>query len=217
LLVTALTIAMWCAAFVTDSQLLFYIAVLTTILSACIVFLFRNPQRMIPDLTDLDIISPADGKIIHIDTIDETAFVKKKAIKISIFLSLLDVHVNWIPVSGVVMHKESSDGKFLPAFTDAAGDKNKRILIGIECSDGFKVAVVQITGFIARRIRCSINPGQTAERGKQYGMIYLGSRVDIYVPSESKIMVKKGDHVKGGITVLVQKPNGYERDTIQPS
>jgi phosphatidylserine decarboxylase len=205
LLISALTIALWCAAAVTNVAFLLWVAVFLTAITACIVFLFRNPLRTLPALHEHDIVSPADGKIINVDTIDEAEVLKNKALRVSIFLSLLDVHVNWIPVSGVVIHKQRSEGKFLPAFTKAAGERNERVSIGIKCDDGFKMKVVQIAGFIARRIRCGIDPGQNVQRGQQYGMIYLGSRVDIVVPRESKIMVRKGDCVQGGITVIAQK------------
>jgi len=205
LLFSGLTIALWIAAALTNSVIVFWIAILLTMFTAAIIFMFRNPQRMIPDLSDHDIVSPADGKIVSIDTVDETDFLKKKAVRMSIFLALPDVHINWVPVSGVVMHKQSSGGNYFPAFTKKAGDKNKRVSIGIECTDGFRMTVVQITGFVARRIKCHLVPGQEAKRGERYGMIFFGSRVDVFVPTETTIKVRKGDRVTGGTTVIAQK------------
>ena len=213
----ALTITLWCAAVVTNSGVLFWIAVVLTIFTALLVFLFREPSRINNALTDLDIISPADGKVISITPADEPQFLKKRAVRISIFLSLLDVHVNWLPVSGVVMHKQASDGKFMPAFTAQASDKNKRVAVGIQGDDGFCMTVVQITGFVARRIKCYLTPGQKVRRGERYGMIYFGSRVDIFVPPDTTIKVNKGDRVRGGITVIGQKNNRHVKNKIPNS
>jgi phosphatidylserine decarboxylase len=213
-IVAALTVALWFTVLLTNSKILVWMAVLTTIASAFILFLFRNPRRIPGQFGDSDIISPADGKIVNIGPADEPGFLKTRALRISVFLSLLDVHVNWLPVSGVVMHKELSNGKFLPAFTARASDTNKRLAVGIQCEDGFCLTIVQITGFVARRIRCHINPGQRVKRGDRYGMIYLGSRIDIFVPLSTTVTVKKGDHVHGGISVIGHKPepNGKDKD-----
>ena len=205
LVAVVLAIVLWCAAALTNSSLLFWIAVALTILTVSLVFLFREPRRTNNDLTDFDIISPADGKVVSITPADEPQFLKKRAVRISIFLSLLDVHVNWLPISGVVLHKQASDGKFMPAFTARASDKNKRVAVGIQSDDGFCLTVVQITGFVARRIKCYLTPGQKVKRGERYGMIYFGSRVDIFVPPDTTIKVSKGDRVRGGITVIAQK------------
>ena len=200
-------IALWCIVAMTDSITLLWIAALLTVVAAVVIFLFRNPQRTTPKLSDLDIIAPADGKIVSVGPANEQQFLKNNALKVSIFLSLLDVHVNWIPVSGVVMHKQSADGKFLPAYTEKASDKNKRVSVGIQCDDGFSMTVVQITGFIARRIKCHLTLGQKVQRGDRYGMICFGSRVDLFLPSDTKLTVRKGDRVKGGITVIGRKYN----------
>lgn len=205
LLITLLAVTLWIATIMTKSTILFWTAILLTIITAAILFLFRDPDRATNDLSDLDIVSPTDGKVISIYPADEHEFLMKKAMRLSIFLSLPDVHVNWVPVSGVVMHKKSSDGHFFPAFTKKAGDKNKRVSIGIECADGFRMTVVQITGFVARRIKCHLTPGQEVRRGDRYGMIFFGSRVDVFVPSETKITVRKGDRVRGGVTVIGRK------------
>jgi phosphatidylserine decarboxylase len=210
----ALAIIFWCAAALTNSGLLCWTAVVLTIFAALLVFLFREPVRINTNLTALDIISPADGKVVGITAVDEPQFLKTKAVRISIFLSLLDVHVNWLPMSGVVKHKQAFDGKFMPAFIARASEKNKRVAVGIESDDGFCITVVQITGFVARRIRCYLTPGQKAERGERYGMIYFGSRVDIFVPPDTTINVRKGDRVHGGITVIGQKQNRHATDKI---
>lgn len=217
LLMAATTVTMWCAAAVLNSKILLWGAVLLTIVTGGISFLFRNPHRTTPDLTDFDIISPADGKIVSIVPVRESEFLKREALRVSIFLSLLDVHANWIPVSGVVKYKKSSDGKFLPAFLDNASNSNKCVSIGIQCDDGFRMTLVQITGFVARRIRCHPRLGQHVDRGTRYGMIYFGSRVDMFVPRETSLTVREGDRVYGGITVIGQKHNSHAKNKTSHS
>lgn len=215
LFITLLAVTLWIATMLTNSTILLWTAVLLTMITAAILYLFRDPDRANHDLSELDIVSPTDGKVISVGPADEREFLMKKAMRLSIFLSLPDVHVNWVPVSGVVMHKKSSDGNSFPAFTKKAGEKNKRVSIGIECADGFRMTVVQITGFFARRIKCHLTTGQEVHRGDRYGMILFGSRVDVFVPRETKITVRKGDRVKGGITVIGQKivPNAKNKNT----
>lgn len=217
LLMAAMTVTMWCAAAAVNSKILLWGAVLLTIVTGGVVFLFRNPRRITPYLTDLDIVSPADGKIINITPVRESEFLKRGALRISIFLSLFDVHSNWIPVSGVIKYKKSSAGKFLPAFLDNASNSNKCVSIGIQCDDGFRMTLVQITGFVARRIRCHPRLRQRVDRGTRYGMIYFGSRVNIFVPRGTFIKVREGDRVYGGITVIGQKRSSHDKNKISPS
>ena len=217
LLLAALAIALWFLAVFSSHTLLFWIAIAVTILTLTISFMFRNPSRIARNLNDLDIISPADGKIVSIVPVEEPQFLKNRVMRISIFLALPDVHVNWIPVSGVVKYKKNSEGKCLPAFTARASDKNRRVSVGIECKDGFRMTVAQITGFIARRIKCNLTPGQKVERGERYGMIYFGSRVDVFLPPETTVTVTKGDRVYGGITVIGRKAKIHDKNKASAS
>ena len=214
LLLAALSTALWLFTVFTSSTLLFWIALAATILTLTVSFMFRNPIRIAHNLNDLDIISPADGKIASIVPVEEPQFLKKTVMRISIFLALPDVHINWIPVSGMVKHKQHSEGKCLPAFTARASDKNRRVSIGLESEDGFRMTVAQITGFIARRIKCNLTPGQRVERGERYGMIYFGSRVDVFLPPETTITVTKGDRVYGGITVIGRKKEHHDTNKV---
>lgn len=212
LFTAAIAIASWIGVVLVNSQIVLWGAVLLTIITGGVVFLFRNPHRITPALADLDIVSPADGKIISIGPARESEFLKRDVLRISIFLSLIDVHVNWLPVSGVVKYKKGTDGKCLPAYLDSASNKNKRVSIGIECDDGFCMTVVQITGLVARRIKCHLNVGQNVNRGDRYGMICFGSRVDVFVPRETSLIVRKGDRVCGGITVIGQKCRSHGKN-----
>ncbi len=205
LLADVAAIILWCGAAVTGSKTLLWAAVLMTLAIGGIAFFFRNPRRAIPTLTSRDILSPADGKVMNIAPAPEQEFLKREAVRISIFLSLVDVHINRIPVSGTVRYKKSSEGKSLPAFFENAGNSNKCTAIGIECDDGFCMTVVQITGLVARRIVCNLDLNQSVKRGESYGMICFGSRVDVYLPRETSLDVRVGDRVYAGLTVIGQK------------
>lgn len=176
------------------------LAIIPAVLFLFTLFFFRNPKRNIPG-NEQYILSPADGTIIAIDEVIEDRFIKEPAIRISIFLSILNVHLNRSPLSGTVRYRHYRPGKFIPAFKGHASDINEKNFIGIE-SGGFKIMVCQITGFIARRIKCWADNGQVLQSGEIIGIIKFGSGTEIFIPIGSKINVKKGDKVKAGETVL---------------
>lgn len=176
---------------------LFFVSI---VLLCFVVFFFRNPQRQIPADENI-IVSPADGKIMYITEIDEPSFLNSKAIKISIFLSVFNVHINRSPIEGVVRYINYRPGKFLPAFKSHASDINERNSIGIE-GNNIKVLVHQITGFIARRIVCWSKEGTTLQKGERFGLIKFGSCTEIIVPTNVELNVNPGDVVKGGKTII---------------
>lgn len=208
---------LWCVMLASGSKILLWAAILLTIISGVVIFFFRSPRRSIPILDDGDILSPADGKIISINPAYELEFLKRKATRVSIFLSLLDVHVNRIPVNGVVRYKNHSDGRSLPAYFENASNENQRVAVGIEADDGFCMTVVQIVGFFARRITCRLDLGQHVKSGDCYGMIYLGSRVDVFMPDGVSTSVRVGDRVYAGTTVIGKKDSGIIKSEIPPS
>jgi len=160
---------------------------------------FRDPVRKMPIGEDL-IISPADGKIVKINEIDDPE-VGKSAKSVSIFLNVFNVHVNRVPVNGVVLSKEKKSGKFLAAFDHKASDENEQVITILKNDIGnFKIK--QIAGLIARRILCYANVDVEMKRGDRLGFIRFGSRTDLIIPSKFKIMVKVGQKVKGGETVI---------------
>ncbi len=164
------------------------------------VYFFRDPHRIVP--TDpRKIISPADGKVVVIEETEEPEYFKEKAIKISIFLSVFNVHVNRNPISGTVEYLNYKKGEFLAAFNHMASEKNEQMAIGIKGENG-KVLFKQIAGLIARRIVCELKTDDQVTQGERMGMIKYGSRVDVFMPVGTKITVKKGDIVKGGLTIL---------------
>ena len=176
------------------------LAALAAFLTVFTAFFFRNPPRTIPADEGI-LVSPADGLILDVSEIIEDSFIKDKAVKVSIFLSVFNVHVNRCPMSGEVKYRSYRPGKFLPAYKGHASEINEKNYVGIE-KDGLKILVTQITGFIARRIVCWVKSGDRVERGDLFGLIKFGSCTEIIVPENVEIMVKKGDKVVGGETVI---------------
>jgi phosphatidylserine decarboxylase len=163
-------------------------------------YFFRNPRRRVPRGDDL-VISPADGVVMEVDDYVETDFMGGNCTRVSIFLSILNVHINRAPVSGKVDYIHYRPGKFLPAFKSHASDINEKNYIGID-SGRFKLMVTQVTGFIARRIVCYIKAGDYLNQGQQFGLIKFGSCTELYLPSDINVEVKPGDKVKGGETII---------------
>lgn len=180
------------------------LAIIPGVLIVFILFFFRNPKRNIPKGENC-IISPADGVVMEIDEVFEDRFIKGPAIRISIFLSIFNVHFNRSPLQGNVRYRYYRPGKFIPAFKSHASEINEKNFIGIE-SGGFKVMVCQITGFIARRIRCWVNEGKKLAGGELIGIIKFGSGTEIFIPPGSHLFVQKGDKVKAGETTLGMLP-----------
>lgn len=170
-------------------------------LLAFVLYFFRNPRRS-SNAGPNDILSPADGKVLSITEIDENDFIKGKAVNVSIFLSVFNVHINRSPVAGQVKYHAYRDGKMLPAFKSHASDINERNTIGIETDGGFKVLVHQITGFIARRIVWWVKPGDRLAITERFGLIKFGSCTQIVVPLGTKILVDVGQTVRAGKTII---------------
>ncbi len=176
------------------------LAVITAVLLIFVAFFFRNPPRRIPADEGI-LVSPADGTIMDVSEITEDRFIKDKAIKVSIFLSVFNVHLNRSPLSGEIKYRSYRPGNFLPAYKGHASDINEKNYVGID-NGNIKILVTQITGFIARRIVCWVNMGDQVERGELFGLIKFGSCTEIIVPAMVEVMVKKGDKVVGGETVI---------------
>ncbi|EYE89056.1 phosphatidylserine decarboxylase [Fervidicella metallireducens AeB] len=176
------------------------IALIPIILLIFILYFFRDPERP-TEFCENHILSPADGTVMEISEIYDEEFFNGKAIKISIFLSIFNVHVNRSPISGEVIFTGYRPGKYLPAFKSHASELNERNTIGIE-NKRIKVLVHQITGIVARRIVCWSKKGDFLKQGERFGLIKFGSCTEILVPSDVEIKVKKGDIVRGGITIL---------------
>jgi phosphatidylserine decarboxylase len=163
---------------------------------------FRDPDRKTPDKNNI-VVSPADGRVLFVKDVLDDKFIKDKAKMVSIFMSPLNVHVNRIPISGKVEYLKYIEGDYIAAFEDKASERNERTEIGITSVEG-KVLFTQIAGFVARRIICDLKEGDSVNIGNRFGMIKFGSRVDIIVPIEWKVKVKKDDNVIAGETILFE-------------
>lgn len=163
---------------------------------------FRDPERIIPSAENL-VVSPADGKVLFVKEVNDEKFIKGKAWQISIFMSPLNVHVNRIPISGKVDYVKYFKGKFIAAFEDKASEVNERSEFGITSRYG-KVFFTQVAGFVARRIVYELKEGDFVTMGNRFGMIKFGSRVDVVVPIEWMVKVKKDDMVTAGETILFE-------------
>ncbi len=163
-------------------------------------YFFRDPERVVP-LGDDILVSPADGLITNIS---ETKEGKKNYTKVSIFLSIFNVHIQRLPLSGVITKVDYIEGKFINATLDKASDENERLKITIKNSNNL-IYVTQIAGLIARRIVNYVKPNENVNQGERYGIIKFGSRVDIEFPNNFKILVNEGQQCIGGETVIAQE------------
>jgi phosphatidylserine decarboxylase len=169
--------------------------------SLFIAYFFRNPRREIPNLQNI-VLSPADGRVIYVGECEEERFLKEKTLKVSIFMSLFDVHINRAPVSGKVLEKNYLPGRFLVASAEKSSLLNEQNAVILETEDRFKILLVQIAGFVARRIVCYAKVGDPLRKGEIFGLIRFGSRVDLYLPPDVKPIVRIGQHVKGGESII---------------
>ncbi|MBR0293066.1 MAG: phosphatidylserine decarboxylase family protein [Acidaminococcaceae bacterium] len=177
-----------------------HIAVIPVVLACYFAYFFRNPERIVnPDPSLL--YSPADGTVMGVTEFYDEEFLNAKAKKVTIFLSVFNVHVNRSPAEGTIKFQRYTVGEYLPAFNKKAAFENERFAMGIE-NDRMKILVIQIAGILARRIDNWVNLGNHLDQGEVYGMIKFGSCTELVVPADVEILCKKGDKVKGGITVL---------------
>ncbi len=166
-----------------------------------IVYFFRDPDRIVPNSVDT-VVSPADGRVIAVEPVVTTPYYDGECKKVSIFMSVFNVHVNRIPHEGTIDSIRYFPGKFIAASRDKASSDNERNAVFIETDQGKKITAVQIAGLIARRIICTVQSGDVVRRGQRLGMICFGSRVDLYLPGDTVIEVASGDRVKAGASTI---------------
>ncbi|HET9454152.1 MAG TPA: phosphatidylserine decarboxylase family protein, partial [Gemmatimonadaceae bacterium] len=183
---------------------LWILAFLLTLIALWVAYFFRDPERT-GERGDRLVIAPADGKIVQIAEVDEPSFMKGKAIRVSIFMNVFNVHVNRYPVNGTVTYVHYNPGKFLNAAADKASLENEQSTVGIE-SGTHKVLVRQIAGLIARRIVTYSKVGDRAVQGERFGIIRFGSRVDVFMPVGSKVNVQLGQLTSAGVTLVGELP-----------
>ncbi|MEZ4723398.1 MAG: phosphatidylserine decarboxylase family protein [Candidatus Kapaibacterium sp.] len=192
--------------FVENKFLTYTFVVLGLILTLFTLWFFRDPDRTIPveALNDESlVISPADGKIVQIEVENERHYIKGESKRISIFLSPIDVHVNRTPVSGTVEFYEYVPGDYLVAYHPKSSEKNEHSRIGVKNKYG-KVFYKQIVGLVARRIVCDLKVGDTLTVGDKIGMMKFGSRMDIAMEPDTEVLVKIGDRVVAGKTIIAK-------------
>ena len=166
-----------------------------------IAYFFRDPDRVVP-VSDGALVSPADGRVVIAGKVDHTPFYDGPCQKVSIFMSVFNVHVNRIPHDGLVEKIAYHPGKFVNASFDKASEDNERNAVYMITDQGHRFCVVQIAGLIARRIICHIQAGETVQRGRRFGLICFGSRLDVYLPIEATLNVTVGDRVKAGTSIV---------------
>src|SRR5665213_354206 len=184
------------------SHMLWLVA-LPVVLAMFFLWFFRDPSRQVPDGPGL-IVSPGDGKVEEVEWIE---FPDGGRLRMTIFLNVFDVHVNRVPVGGVVTLAEHHVGQFMNAMKPESAVHNEQTLITIDAG-GYTVSFKHIAGLLARRIVCNLKVGDRVQRGQRMGLIKFGSRVDVLMPAETNPRVKVGDRVKGGSSILGQLPQG---------
>lgn len=179
----------------------FILTTASTLLFGLIIYFFRKPERKFNKIED-GIISPCDGKVVVIEEVEETEFLKERCIQISVFMSPLNVHINWHPISGKVLYSQHHSGKYYKAWLPKASTDNEHATVVTERKDGVRILTKQIAGAMARRIVTYAQPSQKVQQGEELGFIKFGSRLDILVPLNADIQVKLGDKVSGLHSVL---------------
>jgi phosphatidylserine decarboxylase len=181
---------------------LWLLAALMTVVAVWVAYFFRDPERT-GERGEQVVIAPADGRIVMITEVDEPTFLHGRALRISIFMNIFNVHVNRYPVSGTVRFVHYNPGKFLNAATDKSSLENEQMSVGIE-SGTMRVLVRQIAGLVARRIVTYSREGERVEQGERMGIIRFGSRVDVFLPTSSTPLVPVGQTAIAGASVIAR-------------
>ncbi len=173
------------------------------VLYGLVFWFFRVPIRTLAE-GELSVVAPVDGKVVMIKEVDESEFLKQKAIQVSIFMSPLNVHICRYPVAGQVVYKKYHPGKYLVAWHEKSSTDNERTTLAVETPAKHQVVFRQIAGYVARRIVFYSQPGDQAKAGEEFGFIKFGSRMDVFLPLDTEIQCKIGDKTKGGVDVIAQ-------------
>ena len=191
-----------CSYLVFDLSSTFYtILVFSTILYILIINFFRFPNRVIIQ-DDNTILAPADGKVVVIEETDEPEYMHKRCLQVSIFMNIVNVHINWFPVNGIIKYFKYHKGKFSAAYLPKSSTENERTTIVIECNNGETILMRQIAGAMAKRIVSYTPVGGQARQDQHAGFIKFGSRVDLFLPLDTKLNVKLGQKTTGSQTII---------------
>jgi phosphatidylserine decarboxylase len=164
---------------------------------------FRNPVFAITE-NDKHVLAPADGKVVVIEETEENEYLKGRRKQISIFMSPINVHVNRMPVKGIVSFFKYHPGKYLVAWHPKSSTENERSTVVVKMENGVEILFRQIAGALARRIKCYVKVGQPFQQGQEFGFIKFGSRVDVFLPLDAKVTVSLGDTTRGGRTIIAE-------------
>lgn len=184
-------------------------AIKISVLSISVVFFllilqfFRNPVFTVQQ-NEKTVLAPADGKVVVIEETEESEYLKERRKQISIFMSPINVHVNRMPVEGTISYYKYHPGKYLVAWHPKSSTENERTTVVAKMKNGTEVLFRQIAGAMARRIKCYVNEGDALQQGEEFGFIKFGSRVDVFLPLDAKIMIKLGDKTTGGKSVIAE-------------
>lgn len=178
-------------------------AVLFLLVAVALLLFFRDPDRAVPGDDLAAVLSPADGRVVVAGAPQPGAAPPGSWQQVSIFLSPLDVHVNRVPLAGRITRVEYQPGKFLPAYAGEAATQNERNEIWID-HNGTAIAFRQITGVLVRRVVCRLRPGDCVQAGQRFGVMKFGSRIDLFLPPSSQILVSVGGRVRAGETVIAR-------------
>ncbi len=182
------------------------IAVFGLLATVAICLFFRDPDRATP-VSENALIAPADGRVVFTGKVEDNPYVEGPCMKVGIFMSVLNVHVNRIPFSGDVTSVRHYPGKFFSADKDKASLENERNAVIVTTKDRRVIGVVQVAGFIARRIITWVHPNDTVAAGQRFGMICFGSRVDLYLPEDAEVSARVGDRVSAGYSIIGRLPD----------
>jgi phosphatidylserine decarboxylase len=205
LLLTVLTLAIinGLAGFYASDLWQTVLWILSAVLFLIVLQFFRKPTRKTP-INPQHIIAPADGKVVVIEEVTETEYFQDKRIQVSIFMSPVNVHVNYNPISGIVSYFKYHPGKYLVAWHPKSSTDNERTTVVTKHSSGKEVLFRQVAGALARRICWYVDKGKEVTQGQEFGFIKFGSRIDLYLPLDAKIKVKIGDKPVGGESVIAE-------------
>jgi phosphatidylserine decarboxylase len=201
---TILAVGTFALALARRSWTLWLVAIVITLLALWVAYFFRDPERT-GERGPKIVVAPADGKLIMMTEVDEPGFIGGKALRLSIFMNVFNVHVNRYPIDGTVKYVHYNPGKFLNAAAEKSSLENEQSSVGIQLGS-YKILVRQIAGLIARRIVTYSKPGQIVKQGDRMGMIRFGSRVDVFIPTNSKLRASLNQATTAGVTVLAELP-----------
>lgn len=204
LLIILFAINWMLAYFFPENDALLNIAIVFSIICYLLILQFFRIPKFVVVKNSKHILAPADGKVVVIEETEEKEYLKEKRKQVSIFMSPINVHVNRMPVKGIISFFAYHPGKYLVAWNPKSSTENERTTVVVKMNDGVEILIRQIAGALARRIKCYITQNQQLDQGDEFGFIKFGSRVDLFLPLTAKIKVRIGDVTKGGKTIIAE-------------